>query len=238
MSDQDETSSEDEGAETVARPSTTYSISVNPPVRSPPPPTPAHESLTTVNAQACSDFTTTNDHSQLISPLMRSHRNPFRALALQQKKNEQIDGNSLSESGSHEMSPAITNDSPVPSPVDIRSILAHESNRLDRFKMHNRETFGQVKIAHLAYVGFFLNGEGTVIQCPWCDVQLSEQQFEDTMRIGPTVARSTISDEPWTPMRVHRHYNGLAMDRDHPWCTWVRREAGGLYPNVTMVRKF
>ncbi|CAF4939451.1 unnamed protein product, partial [Rotaria socialis] len=28
---------------------------------------------------------------------------------------------------------------------------------------------------------------------------------------------------------------GIMMDQNHPWCTWVRREAGGLYPNITMI---
>ena len=237
LSDQSPDSSEDEASETVARPQTTYSIPGNQPVRSPPPSTPAHESLTTVNAQACSDPVITNGHSHLISPIMASHMNPFQELVLRQQKNEQIDGNTSSDSGSHEMSPAIASLPPVSSPVDVRSLLAHESNRLDTFKKHNRETFAHIKVAHLAYVGFFLNAEGTVIQCPWCEVHLSEQQFEDITRTRPSVARSAISDEPWTPMRVHRHANGLIMDRNHPWCTWVRREAGGLYPNVTMVGK-
>jgi hypothetical protein len=235
ISDQSAGSSDDEGFETVARPSTTYSISSNPPIRSPPPSAPSHESLTTVNAQTCSDPISASGHTQLTSPIIASmsHMNPFKQLVLrQQQKSEPIDDSISSDSGSHEMSPAIA---AVSSPVDIRSLLAHESNRLDTFKKQNRETFAKVSIAHLAYVGFFLNGEGTVIQCPWCDVRLTEQHFEDIMRTRPSVARSALSDEPWTPMRVHRHANGLLMDQIHPWCTWVRREAGGLYSNVTMV---
>jgi hypothetical protein len=158
--------------------------------------------------------------------------NPFRQLALQQQKSETNDDSVSSGSGSHEMSPGIPS---VSSPVDISALHAHESNRLETFKKQNREKFANVDVAHLAYVGFYLNAEGTVVQCPWCDVRLNEQQFEDIMRTRPTVARSALSDEPWTPMRVHRHANGLVMDQNHPWCTWVRREAGGLYPNVTMV---
>jgi hypothetical protein len=162
--------------------------------------------------------------------------NPFKQLHLwQQRNNEHINDSISSDSVSHEMSPAIGSSPAVSSPVDIRSLLAHESNRLDTFKKQNREKFAQVDVAHLAYVGFFLNAEGTLIQCPWCDVHLTEQQFDEIMRTRPTVARSAISDEPWTPMRVHRHANGVLMDQNHSWCTWVRREAGGLYPNVTMV---
>jgi hypothetical protein len=170
---------------------------------------------------------------------MASKINPFKQLVmLQQQKSEHIDDNISSDSGLNEMSPSFGSSPTVSSPVDIRSLLAHESNRLETFKKQNRKTFAQVNVAHLAYVGFFLNGEGTLIQCPWCDVHLTEQQFEDIMRTRPSVARSALSDEPWTPMRVHRHANGILMDQMHSWCTWVRREAGGLYPNVTMVENF
>jgi hypothetical protein len=232
MSDASEELTDDEGFETVAPPSTAYSMSGNPSIRSPPPSASLHESLTTVNAQTCSDPIVNSGHTRFTSPI-GTQMNPFQELVLrQQQKSEPIDDSVSSDSGSHEMSPGIPT---VSSPVDIRSLLAHESNRLDTFKKQNRETFANVNIAHLAYVGFFLNGEGTVIQCPWCDVRLTEQQFEDIMRTRPSVARSALSDEPWTPMRVHRHANGLVMDQNHPWCTWVRREAGGLYPNVTMV---
>ena len=154
----------------------------------------------------------------------------------QQQKNAQLHDHVPSNSNSHDISPAIAGSLAVSSPVDIRALHAHELNRLDTFKKQNRDTFANVDSAHLAYVGFYLNGEGNLIQCPWCDVCLTEQQFEDIVRTRPSVARSALSDEPWTPMRVHRHANGILMDQNHPWCTWVRREAGGLYPNVTIVR--
>jgi hypothetical protein len=236
LSDQSEESSDDEGFETVAAPATTYFIPGMPPIRSPPPSAPSHESLTTEKAQSCSDPIITNGHSQLTSPIVANQINPFKQLILrEQQKRENPDDGISTDSGSREMSPSIGSPLAVSSPVDLRSLLAHESNRLDSFKKQNREMFATVNVAHLAYVGFFLNGEGTVIQCPWCDVRLTEQQFDDIMRTRPSVARSALSDEPWTPMRVHRHANGVLMDQNHSWCTWVRREAGGLYPNVTMV---
>jgi hypothetical protein len=235
LSDQSEELSDDEGFETVAPPSTTYSISGYPPIRSPPPSALSHESSTTEHAQPCLDPIINNVHSQLTSPTM-SQINPFIQLKLrEQLKRDHIDDSISSDINSHEMSPLITSPLAISSPVDIRSLLAHESNRLDSFKKQDRETFAQVNVAHLAYVGFFLNGEGTLIQCPWCDVRLTEQLFEDIVRTRPTVARSSLIDEPWTPMRVHRHANGILMDQNHSWCTWVRREAGGLYPNITMV---
>ena len=237
LSDQSEESSDDEGFETVAAPSTTYFNPVMPPIRSPPPSAPTHESLTTEKAQSCSDPIITNGHSQLTSPIAASQINPFKQLILrEQQKREHTDDSISSDSGSREVSPSIGSLPAVSSPVDIRSLLAHESNRLDTFKKQNRETFAKVNVGHLAYVGFYLNGEGTLIQCPWCDVHLTEPQFEDIMRTRPSVARSALGDEPWTPMRVHRHANGVLMDKNHSWCSWVRREAGGLYPNVTMVK--
>jgi hypothetical protein len=238
LSDQSEETSDDEGFETVAAPSTTHIMPGTLPLRSPPPSATPHESLTTEKAQTCSDPIVSNGHSQLTSPIMANQINPFKQLVLlreQQQGHEHTDDNISSDSGLNEMSPCIATSPTVSSPVDIRSLLAHESNRLDTFKKQDRQTFAQVDVAHLAYVGFFLNGEGTIIECPWCDIRLVEQHFEDIMRTRPCVARSALSDEPWTPMRVHRHANGMLMDQNHPWCTWVRREAGGLYPNVTMV---
>ncbi len=235
LSDQSEESSDDEDFQTVARPATSFVASTLT-IRSPPPSAPIHESSTTENAQTCSDPIISNSHSQLTSPIMANQINPFKQLILrQQQLREHTDDSISSDSVSHEMSPSIGTSPPVSSPVDIRCLLAHESNRLDTFKKQNRETFAKVDVAHLAYVGFFLNGEGNLIQCPWCDVRLTEQHFEDIMRTRPSVARSALSDEQWTPMRVHRHENGMIIDQIHSWCTWVRREAGGLYPNVTVV---
>jgi len=233
-SDVEAEDSEEEGFEPVAPPPTTQYIT-----RTPPPSAFSHESATTTNtgnAETCFDPTTTG-HTQLTSPLMTSKINPFEQLHLrQQQRNAQINEIISAENIPQEMSPCVSSPQPaISSPVDLRSLLAYESNRLETFRKQNREIFGQVSVAHLAYVGFYLNGEGTLIQCPWCEVQLNERQFEEIMRIRPSVVRSSISDEPWTPMRVHRHANGMIMDQNHHWCTWVRREAGGLHPNVTMV---
>ncbi|CAF1225832.1 unnamed protein product [Rotaria sp. Silwood1] len=247
LSEESEDSSEDEDLEPVAVPSTTHFISgilfpqspaLSAPLQSPPPPATPHESLTTVKAETCSDPITCNgpSHSQVTPASMSKNINPFKQIKEQEQRRERNNESTSSDSGSHDLSPLIESSPSISSPVDIRSLLAHESNRLDTFIKHNRETFAQVPVAHLAYVGFYLNGEGTAIQCPWCEVYLTERQFEDIMRTRPTVARSAVSDEPWTPMRVHRHANGIMMDQTHPWCTWVRREAGGLYPNVTMLK--
>lgn len=236
LSDHSEDSADDDDFEPVAQPFTTQIIPSNPPIRSPPPSAASHESSTTENAQTCSDPISYNGHTQLTSPIMASKINPFEQLhILQQRKSNHSDDSVTSDSGSHELSPSIGNSPAVSSPVDIRSLLAHESNRLDTFKKQKRQTFAKVDVAHLAYVGFFLNAEGTHVQCPWCDVSLNEQHFNDIMCTQPSVQRSSLSNEPWTPMRVHRHANGILMDQNHSWCTWVRREAGGLFPNVTMV---
>lgn len=206
-----------------------------PPIQSPSPPGVPHECLTTEKAQTCSDPASPSSNTRLTPAGTRSQMNPFKQLVLQQQqqKIDRSDENIVSDTTSSELSPLMRTSS-IPSPVDIRAILSHESNRLDTFKQHNMETFANIDVSHLAYVGFFL-GENNTIQCPWCDIRLTEQQFEDIMRIRPTVARTALSDELWTPMRVHRHANGLIMDQNHPWCQWVRREAGGLYPNVPMV---
>ncbi|CAF1034016.1 unnamed protein product [Adineta ricciae] len=231
-----EESSDEEGFQTVARPSTASFANSIQPLRSPPPSAPSHESSTTEHAQTCSDPTSTDYHSQLTSPMMANQTNPFkRQYFLQEQKREHTGDSISSDNGSHEMSPVIGNSPAISSPVDVPSLLAHESHRLDTFKKLKLERFANVDVAHLAYVGFYLNAEGTEIQCPWCEVRLTEKRFEEIVRTRPAVTRSTITDEPWTPMRVHRHENGILMDQDHPWCTWVRREAGGLYPNVTML---
>ena len=239
LSDQSADSSDDEGFETVAAPSTTQFTNGVPLVRSPPPSAPPYASQTTNAAQTCSDPVQNTSLSQLTSPIMAIQINPFERLALrnQQQGREHAGDNVSSDSSSHEMSPLISTPSAVPSPVDIRSLLAHESKRLETFKNLARTTFGQVEVAHLAYVGFYLNVDGHVIQCPWCDVQLPEEHFESIMRMRPSVARGTFNGDEWTPMRVHRHANGLQISQNRPWCTWVRREAGGLYPNVTMVER-
>lgn len=239
LSDQSEESSDEENTETVAAPSTTHFIGTLPQtLRSPLSYLPSHESMTTEKAQTCSDPTASNANTQWTPAGISTKMNPFKQLHLQQLQQQFSERNedcTSTDSCSHEVSPGINGSPSVSSPVDIRAFLAHESNRLDTFKRHDRTTFAQVEVAYLAYVGFYLNGEGTNLLCPWCDVSISEQQYESIIKIRPSVARSTLSDEPWTPMRVHRHANGVMMDQNHAWCTWVRREAGGLYPNVTMV---
>lgn len=240
MSDQsDESSDDDEGFITVVPPPTTHFMTGLTPIRSPPPSAPPFESSTTEAAQTCSDPVLNTSRSQLTSPIMASQINPFERWARknQQQRREHTEDSISSDSGSHEMSPSLSAVSAVSSPVDIRSLLAHESNRLETFKRLDRTTYGHVDVAHLAYVGFYLNADGNVIQCPWCDVQLTEENFESITQMRPSVARATVHDEDWTPMRVHRHANGLVISQNRSWCTWVRREAGGLYPNVTLVRK-
>ncbi|CAF4799446.1 unnamed protein product [Rotaria sp. Silwood1] len=239
ISDGFEDLSDDEDLETIAKPSTTF-VSKNIPLspspapsaslQSPSVPASPNEPLTTFGAEDCSDPVTGNGHSQLTSAII-SKINPFERIQQEQTKLPHTE-----DSGSPEISSSIVHVSSISSPVDVRSVLAYESNRLDTFTEHNRETFAQVPVAHLAYVGFFLNAEGTAIQCPWCEVCLTEKQYEDIVRTRPTIVGSVLSNEPWTPMRVHRYANAIMMNRTRPWCTWVRREVGGLYSNVKILK--
>ncbi|CAF1383750.1 unnamed protein product, partial [Rotaria sordida] len=230
--DDSEHLTDDEDLELVAAPSTAYRGFHTLSLQSPTPSTPSYESSTTQKAQTCSDSITSNDHSQLTPIGITEQMNQFeQQYTRQQQVYERTDDSTSSDSYSHGLLSSIGS-----SPVDIRSVLAHESNRLDTFKQHYRETFAQVPVAHLAYVGFFFNTEGTAVQCQWCEVYLTEQHFENIVCTQPTVACSTVSDEPWTPMRVHRYANGIMIDQNHPWCTWVYREGGGLYPNVPMLK--
>ena len=236
MSDHSEESSDDEYSVFIPQPPTAGLISGIASVRSSSSSIPATEVSTTENARICLDSVFSNGSHHLTLPSITNQINPFEQLVLrQEQKRDYTDGNGSPENVSHEISPSLDSSKCVSSPVDIRSLLAHESNRLDTFKKNNRETFAQVDVAHLAYVGLYLNAEGTAVQCPWCDISLTEQRFESIVCTRPTVARPSLIDEPWTPMRVHRHENGILMDQNHSWCTWVRRETGGLYPNVTMV---
>ncbi|CAF3781379.1 unnamed protein product [Rotaria sp. Silwood1] len=133
---------------------------------------------------------------------------------------------------------------PRPLPIDIvrtdissvgsREFFAYESNRLDSFKKHNRETFAQVKVEELAYAGFYLNAEGTIVKCSWCAIELTEKKIEKIVCLRPPIPGSPLNDEPWTAMRVHRYENGIFMGSTRSWCLWVRREQGGLYPNIRM----
>ena len=238
LSDQSNDSSDEDDFETVASPPSAYCIAA---ARSPAPSAPTNESssttATTERAQACSDPASATSLGNITSPSMTSQINPFKQLVLKDKhySPEGVDGGTSPDIASYEMSPSIGASSLISSPVDIRSLLAHESNRLETFRKQHRSTFARIDVAHLAYVGFFLHVGGAHVECPWCEVELTEERLMHIMDTQPSVARSTLSDEPWTPMRVHRHANGLRMGQTHSWCTWVRREAGGLYPNIAMV---
>jgi hypothetical protein len=183
---------------------------------------PLHESsiTTTAPARACLDIIPNDVHCQSTSPIMIDQTNPFQQFI------------------SQSISPPIDIYRTDISPVDPHAFFAYESNRLDSFKKRNRETFAQVKVEELAYAGFYLNAEGTAVQCPWCNIELTEYRFESIILRRPIIPSSPLNYEPWTAMRVHRHENGQVMDKDHPWCPLVRREPSGLYPNVVMVLDF
>ncbi len=203
--------SDDEGYETVAAPSRAhFSDHISPSL----PVTPSHEPSI---AETCTDMITNDSQSRLTSPIITHLINPFQQFALQTR--------SLS----------VDMTSTDISPVDPHAFFAYECNRLDSFKKLNRETFAQVKVEELAYAGFYLNAEGTAVQCPWCMIGLTEQRFEKILHRRPIIPGSPLNDEPWTAMRVHRHENGQFTDKAHSCCPWVRRELGGLYPNVSMV---
>jgi len=206
--------SDDEGYETVAAPSRAhFSDHISPSL----PVTPSHEPSITATAETCTDMITNDNHNQLTSPMIMHQINPFQQFALQTR--------SLS----------VDMASTDISPVDPHAFFAYECNRLDSFKRLNRETFAQVKVEELAYAGFYLNAEGTTVQCPWCMIGLTEQRFEKILHRRPIIPGSPLNNEPWTAMRVHRHENGQFTGKDHSCCPWVRRELGGLYPNVSMV---
>ncbi|CAF4362827.1 unnamed protein product, partial [Rotaria sordida] len=109
-------------------------------------------SLTT--AQACTDVITNDSQDRWTLPILTNQTNPFKQLA--------------AESKLRFIDIARTDISPV----DPRAFFAYESNRLDSFKKQNRKTFAQFKIEELAYAGFYLNAEGTIVKCPWCVVEL------------------------------------------------------------------
>ena len=121
------------------------------------------------------------------------------------------------------------------SPIDPCAYFAYEINRLDSFKKQNRQTFAQIKVEELAYAGLYLNAEGTIIRCPWCKIEMTEEKIENILRRPPIIPGSPLNDEPWVAMQVHRHEYGQSTDKDHPWCPWVRREPDKLYPNIMMV---
>jgi hypothetical protein len=208
--------SDDEGYETVATPFKAHFSEHISPIHSPP--LPSHEPLTPEAAQSCTDIIVTNDDNQSISSLMANETNPLKYRIFQP--------------GSPPVDIAHTNISPI----DPHAFFALESNRLESFKARQCETFAQANVKELAYVGFYLNAEGTAIQCPWCDISLTEDRFNDIMRRRPLIPGSPLNDEPWTPMRLHRHEIGQYTSGDRPWCPMVRREPGGLYLNDSMVK--
>ncbi|CAF0904654.1 unnamed protein product [Didymodactylos carnosus] len=121
--------------------------------------------------------------------------------------------------------------SPQSSPVDVRLLLCHEKNRRDTFKKHNLKKFADVSIECLAYCGFYLNGEGTALLCPCCEVKVTENDFKYFMNHGDGTG---TDGEKWTPMHVHRHTSGQLIDQNRPWCTLVQRESFGIYANVAL----
>ncbi len=167
---------------------------------------------------APTDIIPSDSHNEFAALIVMNNTNPFQQMAL--------------ESRSPPMDDIVHTDI---SPIDPHGLFAYEINRLESFKKRNRETFAHIKVEELAYAGFYLNAEGTIVQCPWCKVEITEEKFENIIRRRPTIPGSPLNDEPWTAMRVHRHENGQFISKDHPWCPWVRREPDGLYPNVVMV---
>ncbi|CAF1037005.1 unnamed protein product [Rotaria sordida] len=210
--------SDDDGYETVPTPFKAQYIDHISPIQSSTSPsstTTSHDSSPTA-AQTCTDVITSDSQDRWILPILTNQTNPFQQLAAE------------TESPPNDIARTVI------SPVDPHAFFAYESNRLDSFKKQNRETFAQFKIEELAYAGFYLNAEGTIVKCPWCVVELTEQKFENITRLRLPVPGPPLNDEPWTAMRVHRHQNGQLIGKNHSWCLWVRRELGGLYPNVSM----
>ncbi|UJR37011.1 hypothetical protein I4U23_029718 [Adineta vaga] len=217
MSDFSEESNDEEDYEPVATPFRAYFIENLSPTQSPAlPMTSLHESSSDPAAQACTDMITSTNHGQLTSPIVLNQTNPFQQFQLPTN------------------SPALDITSTSLSPVDPQAFFSYESNRLDSFKKLNRETFAQMKIGELAYAGFYLNAEGTKVQCPWCMLELTEPMFERILNRRPIIPRSPLNDEPWTATRVHRHVNGQNTNKMHSWCPYVRREVIGLYSNSIM----
>ena len=214
MSDYSEDSDSDDDYETVATPfRADYNDYVSP-IQSP------TSFNSAMSAQVCTDAIITTNPGRLTSPTLINHINPFQQVLTQAR------------------SPPIDIATTDLSPVDPQSLFVYESNRLESFKKLNRQTFAQMNIDELAYAGFYLNGEGTIIQCPWCLLELTEAMCERILRRRPAIPHSPLNDEPWTAMRVHRHASGQVTNKTHPWCSWVRRELSGLYSNIPMVSKF
>lgn len=115
-----------------------------------------------------------------------------------------------------------------------RLFFAHEINRLDSFRKQNRTVFAQTRVEELAYAGFNLNDEGTIVQCSWCKIELTEEKFQKLLNTRPGDPGSVLNDEPWNAMCVHRHENGQAIDPVISGCPWVRRNPQAALLNVMM----
>ncbi|CAM4768751.1 unnamed protein product [Rotaria magnacalcarata] len=210
--------SDNEGYETVATPFRAHYMDRIPSVPSIPisPLTTSPEPSQTIAARSCVDLIPNDIHGQFTSPILENRTNPFKPPSPESQ------------------SSTVYMTSPDASPVDPRASLAYESNRLDSFRRYNRESFAGISIEELAYAGFYLNAEGNTIKCPWCTVELTEHRVENILKQRPILPGSPLNDQPWTAMRVHRHENGQYLDRNHSWCLWVRRELGGLNPNIML----
>lgn len=120
-------------------------------------------------------------------------------------------------------------------PINPPAFFAHEVNRLDSFRKQNRTVFAQTRVEELAYAGFNLNDEGTIVQCSWCKIELTEEKFQKLLNTRPGDPGSVLNDEPWNAMCVHRHENGQAIDPVISGCPWVRRNPQAALFNVMMV---
>lgn len=180
------------------------------------PPLPSNRSIVTPPT----DNNPTDIHTESTSPMLMNRINPFKQVAL--------------ESRSPPMDISHTTDI---SPIDTQRFFTSEINRLESFKKRNREKFADLKIEELAYAGFYLTSDCTIVQCPWCKVEITEGKFQKILQRRPMIPGSPLNDEPWTAMRVHRHEIGQSMGKDHSWCLWVRREPDEFYPNIIMVMK-
>jgi hypothetical protein len=209
--------SDHEGYETVATPFKAHFSDRISPLQSPPPITPLHGPSTTT---VPTDIIHSDGHTELTSLIIMNQINPFQQMALESR------------------SPPLDIAHTDISPIDPHAYFAYEINRLDSFKKRKRETFAEVKVEELAYAGFYLNAEGTIVKCPWCKIEITEEKFQDIVNRRPIIPGSPLNNEQWTAMRVHRHENGQFISKDHPWCPWVRRDPDGLYANVIMVLDF
>ncbi len=203
--------SDEEGYEPVATPHRAQFMGpITPPL--------SYDSTTTTAGGTLESVGVIDDgHKHLTSPISINGSNPLEQLAFQPT------------------SPPFEISHTDISPVDLSAFFAYESHRLDSFKKRNREVFAQIRVEELANAGFYLNAENTVIECPWCHINVNEAKVERILRRPPIIPDAPLNDEPWTAMRIHRHENGRTMDGAHPWCPFVRRELGGLYPNVMIV---